>query len=344
MTCGRCGRVLNRATGKCVCENLAAPPVPVAAMAPTPAAAGSDVSPAPRPPVPAPQPGPVAPAIAAPVEVADTAEPRAPRVPVAIVPRAWVARQGIFDVVVYDDALVLAKARRGRAKLSQLSPGQVAGLHEKNRLVPFSHISDVDVWERPTGGQATVWLADGSRLVFSWLKPLTGQTDVTALLTDLMPAKVDLAEPSVVVRVARIAIRVAAVMVAVVGLKLGLGVLLRADPPRPAPPAPPTTLSPAQRVAHDELARACAPWRTFVAQLAPGARPDPAALRPIVDGMRPRFDAAAGADPSLAPATSELGWLQDYARRPPTEAAKESGGRITFAIRLVDSACTRAGG
>jgi hypothetical protein len=327
-----------------VCENLAAPPVPVAVMAPAPAAAGTAVSPAARPSVPAPQPAPASPAVAPPPEVADTTEPRAPRVPVAIVPRAWVARQGIFDVVVYDDALVLAKPRGKRSKLAQLSPGQVAGLHEKNRLVPFGHISDIDIWERPTGGQATVWLADGSRLVFSWLKPLAGQTDVSALLTDAMPAKVDLAEPSVVVRVARIALRVAAVMVVLVGLKLGLGVLLRADPPRPAPPAPPPTLSPAQRVAHDELAKACAPWRTFLAQLAPGERPDPGALRPIVDGMRPRFDAAAVADPSLVPATSELGWLQDYARRPPPEAAKESGGRITYAVRTVDSACSRAGG
>lgn len=248
-------------------------------------------------------------------------------------------------MVLYDDALVLAKPRalrRERERLGAMSPGQVAGLHPKNRLISLNHISDVDVWERRAGGQVTLWNANGSRQAFSWSALSARHVDVTALLTDAMPAKVDLVAPGAVIRIGRIAVRVAGVVVAVVALKLGLGVLMKSDPP-PSPSAPPSrVLTPAQQALNAELNEACAPWTALVSTLAPGQRPDPARLRPVVDGMRPRLAAAASADASLSTAVSELGWLQAYSQLPAPDAGRESAARIAFAIQQVDTACRRA--
>jgi hypothetical protein len=125
---------------------------------------------------------------------------------------------------------------------------------------------------------------------------------------------------------------------------LGLSTLLEGDPPPPPPPAPTTTLPAPEQAARTSLQQACPAWQQFAGGVAPGDRPDPAALRPVVDGMRPWFVAAAdaGADPIYATARDEVGYLQDYARRPVDDVARESVSRVTFAMRTVSSACDRA--
>jgi hypothetical protein len=116
------------------------------------------------------------------------------------------------------------------------------------------------------------------------------------------------------------------------------------DPPPPRVRAPAPTLPPAEQLARDELNAACPPWQELAAALPAGERPDPVALRPIVDGLRPRFDnaVAVGGHPSYAAARDEVAYLQDYARRPPEAVGLESVSRVAWAMRLVSQACTRA--
>jgi hypothetical protein len=96
--------------------------------------------------------------------------------------------------------------------------------------------------------------------------------------------------------------------------------------------------------ARTELSAACPPWQMFAGSVHAGDRPDPVALRPIVDGIRPRFENAAGAGayPAYAAARDEVVFLQDYAHRAPDVAARESVSRVAWAMRTVSAACTRA--
>jgi hypothetical protein len=94
-----------------------------------------------------------------------------------------------------------------------------------------------------------------------------------------------------------------------------------------------------------ELRPSCPSWLDFAANVGTGDRPDPAALRPIVDGLRPHFDAAAGvagADASYGSARDELGYLQDLARKPADAVGRESVSRVHYSMDKVTSACQRA--
>jgi hypothetical protein len=67
-------------------------------------------------------------------------------------------------------------------------------------------------------------------------------------------------------------------------------------------------------------------------------------MRKLVDGMRPRFDNAAAAQPSYVPARDEVGYLQDYSRRTQEAVDHESIARIRYAMDKVTGACEQARG
>ena len=253
------------------------------------------------------------------------------------------------DLVIYDGALVFAKAKGGRRRLDRLSPmtpGQVVGLHSDNVLVHAADVESVDVWERFPGGELVVTLQNGVEHRFAWLDRRDRKVDVAEALVDVLPGRVAVEPPERSVQIRR-ALKIAGA--AVVGLLLlvalftGIGKLLEGDPPPPPPPAPTTTVSPAQQTVRDTLGPACGPWRTVTANLAPGARPDPAALRPAVEGLRQPLDAAAAADPTLVPARDALAELLTYARGSAGDAALASAARLQFLRNQVDGACAAAG-
>jgi hypothetical protein len=128
------------------------------------------------------------------------------------------------------------------------------------------------------------------------------------------------------------------------GVGFGLSKLLAPGPPPPPPPPPPVTIPPAEQMARAELNQACPPWTAFAEGIKPGDRPDPAAMRPIVDGIRARFDAAAGAVPAYGAARDEVAYLQDYSRRDADAIERESVSRVGYAVSTVSAACAKAAG
>lgn len=357
MICDRCGRLLNRATGKCVCEAYGGnAPAPVATTHPPPEAprpmsaaavfAVLDVSdrpakparPSPPPPVAAPPPPPPPPAPAAPPPSRHAAAP------LGTISRARVGRRRV-DAVAFENGLVLAARPRGKkaaAARAGLSAGQLAGLEESNRLIPASAVEEVLVREDKVGGRASVQLTSGERVVLSWWGPHNRSVEAEHLLADTFPGRVDQDDPAVVKRVLKGVAALAVGVAAVVAVFAGASALLASDPPPPAPPAPPVTVAPAEQALRAELAPACGPWMAFAGAMAPGDRPNPAALRPVVDGLRGPFDAAAAASPDYAVARDEVVYLQDYARRPADATARESVSRVGYAVRQVSDACARA--
>jgi hypothetical protein len=164
------------------------------------------------------------------------------------------------------------------------------------------------------------------------------------LLAHAFPGKVDQGSPEIARRTVRVMMGLGVSILLAVAAYLGLSALLHGDPPPPPPPAPPTTLPAAEQAARTALQQACPAWQQFAGSVPAGDRPVPTAMRPVVDGIRPWFVAAAdsNADPIYAAARDEVGYLQDYARRPVDDVARESVSRVEFAMRTVSSACDRA--
>ena len=242
--------------------------------------------------------------------------------------------------MVYDGLLVLAS--RG-APMNLLGP-QLAAQDPSSRLVDAGVVDDVTVREDRFGGKASIRLHGGEVIVLTWPGRKNRGTAVENLLTHAFPSKVDQGPSDMARRSVRVMAMLGAVMLAMAGAWMGLSVVLRSDPPPPPAPTPAPTLAPAELAARAELNAACAPWVTLAASVPRGQRPDPLALRPIVDSLRPRFDTAAqaGADPSYASARDEVAYLQDYARRSPEAVRLESVSRVAWAMRAVSSACARA--
>lgn len=366
MICERCGRLRNRATGRCVCDDYGGhAPAPVATTHPLAAAVDASaasvatvVTTAPR--APASQellPISTAAAMAA-LDLSDrparpvrspSAPPAAPVEPPAP-PRPPGAAFGVLrgarrgrtktDAVAYDGMLVLA-SRNASADL--LAP-QLAAQDPASRLVEAKVVDDVVVREDSLGGKATIRLRNGESVVLTWSGRKNRGVAAETLLAHAFPGKVDQGPPEVARRVVRAMAGLAVILLVVAGGWSGASVLLRKDPPPPPPPPPAPTLSPAEQAARTELEQACPPWQAFAAGVPAGERPDPGQLRPIVDGIRGRFDAAAaaGADPAYATARDEVGYLQDYSRRTLESAGQESVSRLAFAMRSVSSACTKA--
>lgn len=353
MICDRCGRLLNRATGRCVCEAYGGnAPAPVATTHPPPEAprpvsaaaafAVLDVSerpvrparPAPPPPAPAPPPPPPLPSSA----------PGPLGAPVGTVSRVRMGRRRV-DAVTYDNALVLAGRARGKkaaAARARLSAGQLAGLEESNRLIPGSAVDEVLVREDKVGGRACLKLTSGERVVLSWWGPHNRGVEAENLLADAFPGRVDQDDPAVVQRIFKAIAGLALVVAVMVAVVFAASSLLASEPPPPAPPAPPVTVPPAEQALRDQLGPACGPWMAFAEGVAAADRPNPAALRPVVDGLRGPFDAAAAASTDYTAARDEVVYLQDYARRPADAAARESVSRVGYAIRQVSQACAGA--
>ena len=360
MICDRCGRLLNRATGRCVCDDYGGnAPAPVASTHPLVEAAPPAVTVAPAPAPAATELLPISPAAAfaaldlsdrparpvrtEPVAPPPPAEPPAPR-------RAPGAAVGVLrggrcgrskaDAVVYDGMLVVAS----RGASAELLAPQLAAQDPGSRLLDAKVVDDVVVREDALSGKATIRLRNGEVVVLSWPGRKNRGASAETLLAHAFPGKVDQGSSDVVRRLVRAMVALAVALVVGAGVWAGASVLLREDPPPPPPPPPAPTLSPAEQSARAELAQACPPWQAFAAAVPAGDRPDPTQLRPIVDGIRGRFDAAAdaGADPAYAAARDEVAYLQDYGRRTPDAAGQESVSRLAWAMRSVSSACAKA--
>jgi hypothetical protein len=252
------------------------------------------------------------------------------------------------DLVIYDGALVFAKAKGGRQRLERLSPmtpGQVLGLHPDNVMVNAADVESADVWERFPGGEVVVTLHNGVEHRFTWLDRRDRKVDVAETLVEVLPGRVAVEPPERSVQVRRMLKLVAAVVLALallVALFTGIGKVLEGDPPAAPPPAPPTTATPTQQAVRENLGPACGPWRAFTADLAPGARPDPSALRPVVAGLRGALDAAAAVDQGYQPAVEAVSELQAYAR-PGEDPARYPTLRLQFFRERIDAACAAAG-
>lgn len=264
---------------------------------------------------------------------------RLPGAPVGVIRSGRLGRRKV-DLVAYDGNLVVAK----RGAPDNLLSGQLAAQDPSSRILTAEAVEEALVREDALSGQARIKLRVGDDVVVRW--PGWRNRGVLAenLLAHSFPGKVDQGSPEIAQRTVRVMVGLGvAILVAVVAY-LGLSALLKSDPPPPPPPAPPTTLAPAEQAARAALQQACPPWQEFAGSVPTGDRPNPTAMRPVVDGMRPWFVAAAdaGADPSYATARDEVGYLQEYARRPVEDVARESVSRVSFAMRTVSSACDRA--
>jgi hypothetical protein len=103
------------------------------------------------------------------------------------------------------------------------------------------------------------------------------------------------------------------------------------------------TIPPAEQMARAELRSGCPAWTSYAATIPAGERPDPGALKPVVNPLRPHFDAAAGAVASYGAARDEVAYLQDYAGRDADAIARESVSRVAYAVSTVSAACSKAG-
>jgi hypothetical protein len=245
------------------------------------------------------------------------------------------------DVVAYDGMLVLAS--RG-APENLLAP-QLAAQDPASRLLDARSVDDVSVREDVFGGQATLRLRDGEVVVVGWPGRGNRGVSVENLLAHAFPGKVDQGPAEIGRRAVRFFAGLAVSLVVLAAAVAGLSVLFRSDPPPPPPAAPPVTVPPVEQAARTELQAACPPWQSFAAGVPAGERPDPAQLRPIIDGIKGRFDAAAtleGVDPSYVAAREEVLYLQDYSRRTPEAVGLESISRVAYAMRVVSGACAKA--
>lgn len=370
MICERCGRLLNRATGRCVCDDYggAAPP-PVALThppvdGPAPAVASAPI---PAPPVVPPVAEAASPArgaddiqpisMAAAVAVLDLSDrptrPAAPPVPatpppppparapgeaVGVLRRVRHGRRAV-DAVVYEGRLVLA---RPGARVNLLAP-QLAAQDPTSRVIEDGLVDEVAVREDAFGGRIAVDLRHGEHLVLTWSGGRNRRVSAEDLLTSAFPGKVDQGPSQAVPRALRLMAVFLVLAVVGFGAATGLSVLLRPDPPPPVAAAPPATLAPDERAARAALAPACDPWAAFAASVARGERPDPRLAGPLADRMRPAFDAAATAVPAYVAAREEVVYLQAYGRRPPADVARESSSRVAYALDTISAACSRAG-
>jgi len=342
--CDRCGRLLNRATGRCVCDDYEgdAPP-PVATTHPPPEAAQplskasvmSMLDTGSRPPKPTDAPPPAPPEVVLP----PPPPPRMPGEALGVLRSARLGRRRV-DVVVYDTSMVLARPGSPR----NLTAGQLAARDPSARVIEERNVVDVAVREDPVSTQVTAKLRDGEVLSFGWLGYKNRGISAENLLAGVFPGKVDQAPSENAGRAVKAVAALGVVILLGVGASLGLSRLLADGPPPPPPPAPTTTVPPAEQAARNELQGVCGSWASFAAGVRAGDRPDPVALRPVADGLKPRFDAAAAALPDYEAARNEVAYLQDYARRPPDAIARESSSRVGFALNAISAACTRAGG
>jgi hypothetical protein len=275
-----------------------------------------------------------------PAVVEPVPEPRHPGAPVGVVRHAKLRRRKV-DVVIYDGGLVVAKS----GAPTNLTVSQLSAQDPSSRRVTADAVDDAVVREDVVSGQARLHLRNGEELVLRWPGWRNRGTSVENMLTHAFPGKVDQGSPEIVQRTVRLMAALGVSILVAVGAFLGASALFKGDPPPPPPPAPTTTLPPAEQMARAELRGTCPSWLDFAANVATGDRPDPAAMRPIVDALRPHFDAAAGApgaDAGYAPARDELAYLQDLARRPADAVGRESVSRVHYSMDEVTSACQRA--
>lgn len=267
--------------------------------------------------------------------------PRLPGAPWGVIRSGRMGRRKV-DLVAYDGNLVIAK----RGAPENLTSGQLAAQDPSSRIVAAEAVEEALVREDAVSGQVRLKMRAGDDLVVRWPAWKNRGFSAENLLAHSFPGKVDQGSPEIAKRTVRVMVGLGVTILLAVVAYLGLSALLEGDPPPPPPPAPPTTLAPAEQAARSALQQpqACPAWQAFAGSVPTGERPNPAAMRPVVDGMRPAFVAAAdaGSDPSYVTARDEVGYLQEYARRAVEDVARESISRVSFAMRTVSSACDRA--
>jgi hypothetical protein len=280
-----------------------------------------------------------APALAEPGEPAPP--PRAPGAPAGVIRGGRMGRRKV-DIVAYDGNLVLAK----RGAPDNLTSGQLAAQDPSSRILAAEAVEEAIVREDVVSGQVRIKTRVGDDVVVRWPGWKNRGLSAENLLAHAFPGKVDQGSPEIAQRTVRVMGILGVAILVAVGAYLGLSALLKGDPPPPPPPAPTTTLAAPEQAARTALQQTCPAWQEFAGAIPVGERPNPSAMKPVVDGMRPWFVAAAdaGADPIYTTARDELGYLQEYAGRPAADVARESVSRVNFAIRTVSSACDRAMG
>jgi hypothetical protein len=255
---------------------------------------------------------------------------------------------------VFPDRIILTRVKRQtylpsatKKRLAQdgrLTAGMLA-MRKQSRVLHLNNVGDIDIWRKPTGGRATFWLSNSSHVDFDWLTA-RNEVDPETLINAVAFDRVDRVEPSTAGFVWGIVARVTMMIALLVALVAGVGAavvggqaLLDGGPP-PPPPAPQATTLPANvQAAHAELAKVCPGWLAFDNRRGLGDRPAPADLKPVVDGMRGPFDAAAAADDTYVDGRDQVAWLQDYASRSDDVAVREAAARVRFAMRAVDGTC-----
>ncbi len=242
------------------------------------------------------------------------------------------------DLVIYEGCVVLAS----RGAPENLTATQLVAQHSASRMIEDATVVDVVVREDALSGGATLALRNGDTLALTWPGRRNRGVSAENLFADAFPRKVDQGSSPVTARTVKAMAVLGGLGLLVVAAWIGVSTLLAKDTPPPPPPAPAVTVPPAEQAARAELEGACGMWTSFAQGLAAGDRPDPARLRPLVDALKPRLDAATSAVAAYGPARDEAAYLQDYVRRPADAIARESSGRVTYAVSTISAACARA--
>jgi hypothetical protein len=238
--------------------------------------------------------------------------------------------------VFFDNGVVLAKPGKSPMLLTM---GQLAAL-EGSRILDARTVDDVEVREDKLSGQARLRLRTGEKLVLSWWVAIGNRgVEVENLLSAVFVGNVEQAPADPGARVLKVGATFALAGALFAGASMGVRALTHDAPPPPPPAAPPVTLSPNEQVVRNELSAVCPPWVDFVSKVPRGDRPDPIALRPIVDALRPRFGNAAGVIPAYAEARDEVEYLQGFSRKPVDEVNRESVSRVAYAMDSITKAC-----
>jgi hypothetical protein len=314
--CERCGRLLNRATGKCVCDGDPSLAAPVAAASSS--AVNSTVLLAPAAPP------------ATEKELADAAvaarqvrqldgrppESRAGEAPAAYVATGRVrcvlgglrAGRARVDLRIHDDALVVVRANGDEA------------------VVPVSQVVAVTLSPTPRGGTVHIGAGRVGNHTLRFSKRAHSVTDVAGQLQAVATRRFSLVPMARGAEVAHRAVKVAAALVVVAMVGVGVKALVFPSP---------KTGDDLPAVARESLREACPSWR-----VAPMHGP---ALAAAAAPLRAAFERAATAS-EFASLGADIALVIDFGPKagsptvPLSEAAAFSG-----AVDRIDAACARAG-
>jgi hypothetical protein len=371
MYCDECGRLLNRATGRCVCADGAPAPVgdttssAATALVAEPAMAGS--APAPFAPIDAAAPTPPP----APPAWDDLAPPPPPpggyRTAHPVIPRVRTFTK-VYDLHVFPDRLVLDKVKGadpetvgtivgliagcgllgacvgnliGRAIAKQAIEKRVAstgyatpqelGFHAGARQVGEAQLVSLVARRHGSGGRIRMSLQGGETVKLSWAKAHSKGLDLAAALAPFAPGRVAVRPVSLGRKIGRYSV-------------MGLGFLLAAAFTLAVvftfvgrATTTPTPIAQGPKTispGNPYLDRGCAKWGAF-GQSLDGGIPTQAQMMTITRVVKPDFEMAALRDSRVQPAADAVEFLLLYFTAPEESQANMVGAEAT----KVDQAC-----